>query len=95
MRKNYTPGPWKFKKWQSSNGFYIETVDMSHQNTFIGDVGGGLQGENEIQANAHLISAAPELLEALIIARDYIGNIDSERDIVDAAIAKALGPAPT
>jgi hypothetical protein len=49
----------------SSHGFYIEKVDKSFNNSFIGEVGGGLQSINEIKANAILISKAPEMLEML------------------------------
>ncbi|EPL0741478.1 hypothetical protein LLI17_000502 [Proteus mirabilis] len=47
------------------------------------------------QNNAHLIAAAPELLEQLIRLRNKIAGYkpdgDDDLDIVDAVIAKALG----
>jgi len=49
----------------SKNGFYIETINKNHIGTFIGEVGGGLQDLKEIEANALLISKAPEMLEML------------------------------
>lgn len=57
-----TPGPWKAT---SMGGGYmnIETVDQSHLRTFIGEIGGGLQKFKEIEANAYIISAAPEAIE--------------------------------
>ncbi|WP_277850542.1 hypothetical protein [Moellerella wisconsensis] len=52
----------------------------------------------ETRANAHLIAAAPELLEALIEltesakeAIDGLGNLSGAIDTAKAAIAKALG----
>lgn len=63
-----TPGPW-VESIASSAGYltlHIQTVDTSHRNTFIGEIGGGLQSEEQIHANARLIATAPELLEALM-----------------------------
>jgi hypothetical protein len=66
MENKSTPGPWKIR--HSVFGrfeFYIETVDQSHDKTFIGNVGGGLQSKEEVESNAKLIAAAPDLLEIL------------------------------
>jgi hypothetical protein len=63
--RKFTPGPWEYRPGVSNTSYYIETVDQSHRNTFIGDIGGGLQDMVEQRANAQLIAAAPELLEAL------------------------------
>jgi len=77
METNYTPGPWKFRPAILS-GFYIETVDQSSDKTFIGEVGGGLQSKQEIIANAKLVAAAPELLEAAILAIQFINYIQAQ-----------------
>jgi hypothetical protein len=79
MSAQHTPGPWR--------------VD-SHFNIFYKDamvafpcISGGL----DQKANAQLIAAAPELLEALQqIQRMGYSDI-GDRMMVDAAIAKATG----
>lgn len=43
-----------------------------------------------VDANARLIAAAPDMLEALRVAREALGA-NAARDAVDAAIAKAEG----
>lgn len=46
--------------------------------------------DGEKEANERLILAAPDMLEALKIARQYVGA-NAGRDAIDAAIAKAEG----
>jgi hypothetical protein len=73
-----TKGKWEMSHQPIlSNGLYIQTVDKSHKNTFIGEVGGGLQSPQEIEANAKLIASAPDLLEALqdLTNSDLFSNI--------------------
>jgi hypothetical protein len=65
MDSKFTKGEWEYRNDVVDRGFYIETVDKSHQNTFIGYIGGGLQSKTEIEANAKLISSAPEMFCAL------------------------------
>lgn len=67
-----TPGPWKFRVNATADGFYIQSEDEDRFDSFIGDVGGGLQLKKEIETNAKLIAAAPELLEALNAITDNI-----------------------
>ena len=94
MEKKFTQGAWEYRPAISTNCFYIETADKTHKNSFIGEVGGGLQTKHEIEANAKLIAAAPDLLEAL---EDLYNAIDSCVDLTpdvlrkaDKAIKKAL-----
>ncbi len=60
-----TKGKWMYRPAISKGCFWIETIDQSHSDSFIGDVGGGLQSDLEKEANARLIATSPELLEDL------------------------------
>ncbi|HEJ9438617.1 TPA: hypothetical protein SMM97_002290 [Proteus mirabilis] len=90
MKFKHTPAPW----FVNDNGFYFEIRD-SDKLFCIGDVGAskhayddGDHFKNKVAyANAHLIAAAPELLEALIEIRKLVAHHHK----ADLAIAKALG----
>lgn len=86
----HTPGPWvvdgrRGGVWQGKvdriNGLRIAVVDLS------------VGREEEDQANACLIAAAPELLEALrlVMAEADFGDEELKRRCL-AAIAKAVQP---
>ncbi|MGT3569130.1 hypothetical protein ACVQH5_29455 [Klebsiella pneumoniae] len=74
----HTPGPW------TVNDVSIESE-------------GGLialaykRGKGSMKANARLIAAAPELLDALKYARRFLRGPDHDVDYVDGIIAKAEG----
>lgn len=100
---NYTPGPWSVK----ANNCYFE---VSSEHGFIGDVcmsghefdSGNCLGPTA-EANAKLIAAAPELLEALLRVRAQFsqagfspvpGSLNPVEDnfaFINAVINKALG----
>lgn len=98
-----TPGPWKFEV--TSTGRYEAVYYDESFHRYFSVVGFGV---DEAPENARLISAAPDLIEALLAIRDlkngtemtYEDAYDSMfksggRDAwhtVDAAIAKALQP---
>jgi len=92
----YTPGPWK----QTLTGFmlYIHT----NEEALIATMSGGgrvLHSKATIQANANLIAAAPEMLEALKEERRFLlalqkltgYPVDPVVERIDAAISKAEG----
>jgi len=99
----HTPGPWRFdtedggvRYVTASNGAI--TVAVPH-----GPPGNCVEVEPEHIANAHLIAAAPEMLDALKKARSWAGQYfelpaheaaaNIMCGVLDAAIAKAEGRA--
>lgn len=87
----HTPGPWK-------QHLVDETLIVASDRTTVASTSIDYDKAETAEANARLIAAAPELLEALKIARDYIGanlgtyaQAGADFDKVSAAIAKAEG----
>ena len=85
---NHTAGEWKAK------GGKVISLLNPHYDITIAQIPVGLS-QSERVANAKLISAAPELLEALIWLRDQIPNLKGEISLIgiekiDEAIAKAI-----
>lgn len=97
MSAKHTPGPWSIITSETCDLYAgIESDDFSI--VVIGypeeDDDGGVRGKTpeEALANAHLIAAAPELLEALIELRNfYIEMTGLPPVAANAAIAKAKG----
>lgn len=83
----HTPGPWKY------------TVSKIHHRHQISDSNGGQiclmwnRGKDITESNAHLIAAAPEMLEALIdVYRLYIDrDICCDNEFIKSIIEKATG----
>ena len=86
---SHTKGSWKYRPQVVEKfGFYLESFDESgEQIAFIGDIGGGIMGTPEIIANAKLISAAPDLLDALNTAlnaiKDIIRQLPNDENLAD------------
>ena len=97
----HTPGPWAFSRWDQygDTRFYIAQADVAPYTPNFSDVATLIAETVSIErvaiqeANARLIAAAPELLEALLDCRRAleIANFTQELAVVDAAIAKATG----
>lgn len=88
METKHTPGPWKVDSeyperiTDSNNDGIADCVDWFSYKTW-----------EEKEENAKLISAAPELLEALIAALPYVKHSGLKVTVekVEAAIEKATG----
>lgn len=85
--ENHTPGPWLTYR-PASGGYWIVTTNGAR-------IGSAhlLQGRTVGAANANLMAAAPELLEALEGVLRVADRETDEFDAARAAIAKATGTA--
>lgn len=64
----HTPGPWNVKEWRGDTLVYhADYIGSNPTHTHVAYVCGD---ENALSCNARLISAAPDILEALRIAHD-------------------------
>lgn len=85
---NHTPGPWAVS---FGTDVYLHGERFEH-NRHIADCDMDMDlGKDEREANARLVAAAPELLEALKYVRRFLRETDHDVEYVDAAIAKAEG----
>lgn len=87
-----TPGPWRVSEKRG------DLIDIRHENNEPGAMSLNLAQVvarqswlKEAEANARLIAAAPELLEALQIICFFEDISSTQREIAEAAIAKATG----
>lgn len=87
----HTPGPWAIKKHESSfkPGVFIEDGVCGPDGEQIRVYGMTLTSSEEAKANARLIAAAPDLLEALEAAVRDSKNPGQWIDEARSAIAKA------
>ena len=93
MEKKYTRGPWKVKRSESKPAFNVIGTALGGKYKIarcpITDFGSTYPETNkaeliEVEANAKLIAAAPELLEALIEARKHLLKNGITYDNADA-----------
>ncbi|ENJ7583121.1 hypothetical protein ACVS1I_002121 [Providencia rettgeri] len=98
MKFKHTPAPWLTDRNNTHTG-QIATVHGCENNSWVEIWSTNWPESESVQeANANLIAAAPELLEALIEltesakeAIDGLGDLSDAIDTAKAAIAKALG----
>jgi hypothetical protein len=88
----YTKGPWRYVRENGSptTGQHMIAGARPGYLAEVRDCGSG-----DVSANARLIAAAPDLLEALQMVRDYVvtmkGDGHQYQVVIDEAIAKATG----
>lgn len=94
----HTPGPWRIGTLQSFDGYTgqpFRNVWAGHNDTAT-VVARAIRSEgamtNDVDLDALLIAAAPDLLDALIWARD---GGEGWRELANAAIEKAIGKSST
>lgn len=88
----HTPGPWHVVEGKLTKS----SLEVHANSRAICELWRSWDSETEL-ANARLIAAAPEMLEALqMIANELpcLDNLMSDKEIARAAIAKATGEAP-
>lgn len=99
MTTKHTPGPWYRHTAQGIMGIGAGRLQFSEPEFVIVGACGccdspyGVKDKAEAEANARLLIAAPELLEALVAAEESVGDMKT-LEIVRAAISKATGSAP-
>lgn len=92
MGTKHTPGPWyPHATGLARSGLPEFQIHWSEDGECVAEI---VHGE----ADARLIAAAPELLEALLKARRFVVSshdaVGDELEMIDAAIAKATTEAP-
>lgn len=108
----HTPGPWDMHTAPTQIGSCHKigpfpsgrSVGGSHACIYADGIRIGVDDQIpmavELRANARLISAAPDLLTALALARTILCDLEGYEPsgasilVIDAAIAKATGEAP-
>lgn len=98
MSARHTLGPWKVSenKFWKTNPFSVTTRKCGIHGVAVANLPARKTvSENERRANAHLIAAAPELLEALKTLPQSLASTDDDLnrwlEKARAAIAKAEG----
>lgn len=94
MEFKHTEGPWFVVDNPPNNNGSTDTSIYGGRGVYVADVYYGYVGSEGISkveaiANAHLIAAAPDLLEALQYALPYLER--GELGMARVAIAKATG----
>ena len=87
----HTPGPWHVTSDQWIEGPHREMVSCAYGGTMPGTAYDVTTSQPIARANARLIAAAPDLLDALIFACFRLEEVGLSFDEIDNAIDKATG----
>lgn len=93
----YTAGPWRFSRNRNSRGGVIIDAKGSH----VAEVRVGAKSADEAQANARLLTASPDLLEACKAALLEINGESPDVELaplrwqLEAALARAGQAVPS
>lgn len=99
-KQQHTPGPWHVVLSDNATPHILhehgcDSSDFSDFSSRVCVMPAEIVADYNSLANARLIAAAPELLEALEMVRDYVvtmkGRGHEYQIFIDAAIAKAKG----
>jgi len=106
MSTQHTPGPWELSEytWKDGAGTYRRVEQVEEFGDVVASVCIGHSANHTLDAcanaNARLIAAAPDLLEAILICEGNIASLLASNHpkvygewlaVVRAAIAKATG----
>lgn len=86
----HTPGPWKVVSDPNCDAIgdrHAFGVQQEPNKWIVADVNGDLEDAAQIKANAYLIAAAPELLDALKEMRARLQRVDD----LDVALGENVG----
>lgn len=101
----HTPGPWSVPHFADddvkcncayvlSEGYAGAVADVRIGNGRpIGDGGNDCPPLEEAKANAHLIAAAPEMFEALTLARGHLGDLALRGEHIPSGVFKEIDAA--
>lgn len=85
----HTPGPWKVEYENYGNGSFREWFNVGPARVYITDSRTAMEGLGqtaEAEANARLIAAAPELLEALEKIAEHIPGSVGHPSALDCCV---------
>lgn len=89
MTAAHTPGPWE------AIGHSVRAPCVKYSFTTVAQCLTGLKTAHEVAANARIIAAAPDMLQALVKSYEELacGNVNSAAERIAHAIERATGGA--